>query len=285
MGAEVVIPSLRQRSTETLVWSLSQQTHPPDAITIVSNELEPFPVMGVPTRLLRFSSSEYGVGDWDVALRQNVGIFEAKGDVIVMQGDDQIAPPTMIEDTLTEMGDRNYIWGNHRLLDFKRYTADEIRTKPMHEGMSREDPVPPAEHGHWSCYGGMFAANADFLCDEGAFDMAFNGRHGGEDQALGFRLMRKTGQQKVWISEPPFSWHPIELKQGDARARSPWLDPITNGCGAGNHSFARTKMDGASYLQCGKCPVWHFDNVAALFRDRMLIRYRPDLVQTTSVWL
>jgi hypothetical protein len=288
MTVEVVIPSLRQAEAERLVWSLAHQTHPPDVVTVVSNETQPFENFGGQIRLLRFSSDDYGVGDLDVALRQNAGIWETECDVLIIQGDDQIAPPSMVEDTLRVMGEKSYIWGNHRLIDFSAHADEEIRLMPREAGQSRESSAP-AQHGYWSCYGGMFAANAEFLREVGGFDMAFNGRHGGEDQALGYRLMRRDGQQSVWICDPPFSWHGIELKYGDTRSRSPWLEPITNGCGKGLHDFIpnvwRSLSNDVPYLQCRNCPVWHCGATEGLFRDEVLVRYQPELVQTMSVWL
>jgi hypothetical protein len=283
MSVEVVIPSLRQEPAETLVWSLSQQTHPPDVVTVVSNETQPFANPGVKVRLLRFESSEYGVGDLDVALRQNVGIWQSECDVVIIQGDDQIAPPTMVEDTLEALSGKDYIWGNHRLVNWD-LGRDEIRVMPMEQGLSRENPPPPMHHGYQSCYGGMFGASTGFLQDVGGFDMAFNGRHGSEDQALGYRLMRRANENQVLIVEPPFSWHPIELKNGDGRVRSPWLNPVTNGCGS--HLFEESTLDGVSYLRCVKCPVWRFNGDGQIvLREEVLIRYRHELVSTTSVWL
>jgi len=286
MTVEVVIPALRQEPVEWLVMSLLDQTVPPDAITIVSNETQPFAHDGVPTRLVRFQSSEYLFGELDVALRQNVGIYEAVCDVVIIQGDDQIAPPTMIEDTLAAMEGEEYIWGNHRLVDFATTSYGEIRLTHPSVGKSREVPIPPAWHGFYSCYGGMFAAKREFLCDFGAFDMAFNGMHGSEDQQLGYRLMKRAGMTQVRILEPPFSWHGIELKGGDARTRSPWLEPVTNGCGILSHDFAEDFIEGVRFIRCRNCPAQRFsDEWSKLFRDQPIIRYRPELVRTQSIWL
>jgi hypothetical protein len=285
MGVEVVIPGLRPRQVEMLVRSLSLQTVSPDTITVVSNEILPFEA-ATRTRLLRFTSEEYGVGDFDVALRQNVGIFAAEAEIVIIQGDDQIAPPTMVEDSLWTLGDKDYIWGNHRLLDFSQMTFEEIRLSHRDTGRSRENPVPPAMHGYYSCYGGMLVARTGFLREVGAFDMAFNGRHGSEDQQLGYRLMRMAHETKVMIHEPPFSWHPIELKEGDTRSRAPWLEPLTNGCGQLHHDFSESFVNGVRFLQCRNCPVRRFsDELSKLFTGDIVIPYRPEAVVTTSDWL
>lgn len=287
MTVEVVVPSLRQESVERLVWSLGRQSHLPDVISIVSNETQPWIAEGnVKVRLLRFTSSEYAIGEKDVALRQNVGIFAATGDTIIIQGDDQVAPPTMVEDALHTLGGRDYLWGNHRLIDFDDKAPDEIRNLPRVAGDSRERPVPPAWHGYQSCYGGMFVARTDFLRSIGAFDMAFNGLHAGEDQQLGYRLMRRAGQHLVYIEEPPFSWHSIELRDGNTRARYPWLEPLRNGCGPDHHDFADVFISEVRFIRCRACPALRFDDdPAKLFRDEVLIPFHPEAVTATSIWL
>lgn len=283
---EVIIPALRQEPVEWLVASLALGTVKPDIVTVVSNETEPFPNPGVRTRLLRFSSESYSIGDLDVALRQNVGFWAAEADTIVIQGDDQVAPPTMIEDTLTALDGKTYIWGHHRLLDFTNKSLQEILLTHPGVGASREHPEPPAWHGYQSCYGGMFAARTDFIREVGGMDMAFNGRHGNEDQQLGYRLMRRAGDTKVWIIEPPFSWHPVELRDGDTRSRKPWLHPVINGCEPVDHDFTEDFIDGVRFLRCRHCQTQRFsDEQEKLFRDQVLIPYRPETVTTTSVWL
>jgi hypothetical protein len=190
----------------------------------------------------------------------------------------------MVEDVLDALNGHWYVWGNHRLIDFAAHTKEEVRELPRESGTTREDPTPPAWHGFHSCYGGMFAAMTGRLQEFGGFDMAFNGRHAGEDQALGFRLMRNEKEDHVWICEPPFSWHSIELKTGIS-TRESWLEPLTNGCGKGNHEFSSKVLNGVSYMQCNRCPVWNFWDSPKLYRENVLIRYKPELVQTTSVWL
>ena len=294
MSIEVVVPALRQRPVEWLVSSLTLQTHPPDIITIVSNETQPFEVGEVPVRLLRFASGAYGIGEKDVALRQNVGIYEAECEYIVIQGDDQVAPPSMIEDTLQALTDAkkerqdDFIWGNHRLTEWEGKTLEEIRLAPRDTGISRENPVPPYRHGFWSCYGGMFAAKTDFIQDFGAFDMACNGRHANEDQQLGFRLSCNKGNMgSSYIDEPPFSWHPMELRNGDGRIGSPWLTPIRNGCGEGNHNLGEARVKGLRFLSCWNCPYTKYvgESVSLVQRADVVVRYRPEWVETSSVWL
>lgn len=284
LTVEIVIPALRQKPVERLVHSLCLNTQPPDIITVVSNEVEPFPApAGATVRLLRFASKEYAIGEYDVALRQNCGVWAAQCDTIIIQGDDQIAPPSMIEDSLHVLGDGEYIWGNHRLIDFNR-DPEHIRLMPKELGISRENPVPPARHGFQSCYGGMLAIRTDFIREVGAFDMAFMGRHGSEDQQLGYRLMARKRENTVLISEPPFSWHPIELRDGDTRAREQWLMPVTNGCG--DHLLSETTISGMRFLFCSRCPYRRFsDEPEKLFRDEVIVAFRPELVTTTSIWL
>lgn len=287
MTVEIVIPSLRQGPVERLAMSLAMQTEPPDIITIVSNETQPFDwAFSTPVRLLRFASEEYSIGELDVALRQDVGIYASECDVIVIQGDDQVAPLTMIEDTLEALEDGEYIWGNHRLINFDGQTLEEILSTDPRAARSRENPEPPARHGYQSCYGGMFAARTDFLQDFGGIDMMFNCRHAGEDQQLGYRLMAHRGEDNVLIVEPPFSWHPVELRDGDTRTHTPWLKPIVNGCGRGQHDLETRLIKERQFVGCRRCPYLAFeDRAKKLYCAEPVIRYRPDMVTTTSVWL
>jgi hypothetical protein len=283
MSVEIVIPSLRQEPVERLVYSLSKCDPQPDVVTVVTNEAHPFDNYGLRARLLRFSSEKYPVGYLDVALRQNVGIYAAECETIVIQGDDQIAPHSMIGDVQEHLSDE-YLWGNHRLVDFADYSADQIMALAMEDGESREHPEPPFWHGYQSCYGGMFAAGTAFIQDFGAFDMAFNGLHESEDQQLGCRLMRRADEKAVWIIEPPYSWHSIELKHGDTRERAPWLPPQINGCEV--HDLVETTRNSFKYLQCTRCLYYRFnDERAKLFRGELIERYDPAAVSTRSEWL
>lgn len=287
MIIETLTPSIRQGETERLVRSLLDQTRPPDIITIISNETEPFPVQDGRVRLLRYASDVYCVGEFDATLRRNVGAWSAEGDVIVWQDDDQIAPPTLIEDSLSALEGKDYLWGNHRLTDFEAHSYEEIRSMSPEDGESREHPVPPAMHGHWSCYCGMFVVRTAFLREVGGFDMAFNGNHYSEDQQLGYRLMRRHGDSHVFIHGVPFSWHAIGLGKGThtEKFRSTWLPPRSNGCGRGNHLFRQVDIGGTEFLVCTRCPYQYAPKLDGLFREEPVIRYRPEVVDATSVWL
>lgn len=281
---EIVIPSLRQTETERLVRSLAMGAMKPDLVSVVSNEVVAWSDPGVPTRLLRFSSESYAIGEQDVALRQNIGIWEAQGDVIVIQGDDQVAPSSMVADSVLVLGTKQYIWGNHRLTDFSSIDPLSLVDAPMKSAQSRELP-PNHEHSYFSCYGGMLVARSAFLREAGGFDMAFNGRHGGEDQALGYRLMTALGDETVFIHEPPFSWHPVELATGNGRDRAPWLTPQRNGCAPGAHLIIDDSIDGVAYQRCDRCRYWHFPNYDGLFRADPLIPYDHSCVTVESVWI
>jgi hypothetical protein len=280
---EIVVPALRQ-SVERLVYSLSKCDPQPELVTLVSNEVQPFDSYGLRVRLVRFSSKVYPIGYMDVTLRQNVGLYLSDCEVVVIQGDDQIAPHSMLRDVADRLGNGNYLWGNHRLVDFDQYTLDQIMDLDMRDGLSRERPVPPAQHGYWSCYGGMFAARTDFIQSFGGFDMAFNGTHGNEDQQLGYRLMQREGKRKVMIWEPPYSWHSIELRDGNGRGRATWLKPKRNGCAV--HDLVPERRGRFAYLACQKCLYYRFDgNSAELFNGELVERYDPKMVTTRSRWL
>lgn len=260
MTIDVVIPALRQTEVERLVYSLEEQTRRPDTVSIVSNEIDPFP-SSMNVRILRFNSRIYAVGFKDVALRQNVGIFESQADHILISGDDQIAPPTMIEDSLRVLETEPFLWGHHRIIDFNGLTVDQVRMMPMVRGHPRETPVNYG-HAYTSCYGGMFASRRYLLWDMGGFDMAYMCRHAGEDQQLGYRLMRRHNQPNVFIHEPPFSWM--------SGSRAPWGPPrVANVC-RGEHMLMRTFYGGLPFDACERCPFLVF-----VGQEKLLLRERP----------
>jgi hypothetical protein len=92
----------------------------------------------------------------------------------------------------------------------------------------------------------------------GGFDMAFNCRHAGEDQNLGWRL----DGMRVFIHEPPYSWHPEE--------REPWGDlGYTNTCDS--HNLDKIEIEGHAFVKCTKCPYRKFDDQ----KDKLFARDRP----------
>jgi hypothetical protein len=83
----------------------------------------------------------------------------------------------------------------------------------------------------------------------GAFDMAFSGRHGGEDQDLGRRLAQLVdGSDRVFVHEPPFGWQP---------ARNTAWDAVVDGnvCTDGHHVTA-DRIDGVPAHRCTRCPFY-----------------------------
>lgn len=273
MTIDVVIPAIRQQAVERLVYSLERQTRPPDIISIVSNEVEPFP-SSVKTRILRFDSRIYAVGFKDVALRQNVGIFESESDFILISGDDQIAPPTMIADSLAVLETEPFFWGNHRIIDYGDMTVDAIQALSSNHGLSRENPTNYG-HAFTSCYGGMFGIRRYLLWDMGGFDMAYMCRHAGEDQQLGYRLMRRHNENTAIIREPPFSWM--------GTGRPPWDPPrVTNMC-RGEHVLSRSFYGGLPFDICLYCPYLVFVGLEkSLLRERPIIPYDHTQVTVRS---
>jgi hypothetical protein len=206
MKVEVVIPAARGNLCQKLVDSLFEQTRRPDLITAVGNEADHL----AGASILRYRTGEYLMGPGDVCLRRNVGIYASDADIIIFQDDDQMAPPNMVESALTFIESYGYVWGHHRYIDF----GDDpwkIVNLPPEIGKSRESE-PNRMHLWYSCYAGMMGATRELLRELQGFDMAFQGRHGGEDQQLGRRMLKYvTGSEAVFIPEPPFSWHPTDF--------------------------------------------------------------------------
>jgi hypothetical protein len=273
---DVVIPCVRQRGVERLVHSLSLGDTKPDTVLIVSNEIQPFDPFGLNVKILRFDSEVYCYGDRDVALRQNVGIFHATSDSLVISGDDQIAPHDMISSCVKILEEKPWLWGNHRIGDIRHRPVEEILALGMNDGKSREDPIPPAWHGWRSSWGGMFAARTAWLRKIGAFDMAFNCRHAGEDQHLGRRIAQQENLPGSYIHEPPYSWM-------DTPDKSDWGEIKTNSCK--RHDLQALDISGVGFLRCSKCPFQIAADPESIYESKLLIRYEASLVNVTEVQL
>lgn len=268
---DVVIPAIRSDigRLNGLLYSLGKQTRVPDRVTIISNELEMDrgeSQKALPQWVkLSFTSDTYGFGMGDAGLRRNIGIWESPCDIIIFQDDDQMAPPTMVEDSLAVLAGEPYVWGHHRFTDFVNREWDDIRLAPMESGEPRENGSNKF-HLYFSCYAGMFGAWKQTLLDVQGFDMVWDGHHGNEDQALGRKLCGTT----AYIHEPPFTWHPSD------RSRT-WSPVKTNFCP--EHEFEHDSVDGVAIDRCRHCPHWEVrDILRAIEAPTNIIPYDHSLV-------
>jgi hypothetical protein len=242
----------------------------------VSNETQPFESYGLEVRYLQFNSDTVAYGSKDVALRCNIGIWWARYENVLIQSDDQIASPSMIYHAEQRLREDAYFWANHRIVDFEANTVDEILGMEAAGHVSRETPVPPAWHGYYSCYSGMLGARRDFLIEAGGIDMAFNGRHGGEDQQLGKRLMMSTGDSKVFIIEPPYGW--IDQK---GNQKEPWGTQATNVCT--HPEYEDVFINGLTFRQCQHCPERLYSGPEEdLFTGRLIIPFDPEAIDVST---
>ncbi|HET7265253.1 MAG TPA: hypothetical protein VFL28_11330 [bacterium] len=270
---DVVIPSLRRDSVGGALYSLGRGTAVPDLITIVSNEVAPSLVpVGLRVRLVRFRSARYPIGTMDVALRRNIGIWASPCSHIITFDDDQLASPDMVEAGARLFERQAFFWGHYRFLDFAVRPVDEILQLPASAGRPREFP-PNAWHGWQSAYGGLFGGEKSMLQAAGGFDLAYCGRHAGEDQHLGRRLADAAGHAgRVFVHEPPFAWHPT--------AKVPWSAPAyTNTC-AGPHQFEEHRLGAVSVQQCRVCPYFQ-PPPGDVPTGEVLMRFDPAAVDVT----
>ena len=273
---EIVVPSVRQKAPERLVYSLSRGTVKPDLVTIVSNETQPFETYGLEVRILGFGSKTVAYGSKDVALRCNIGIWGALLDQVIIQSDDQIASPSMIYWAKRLLDEKDYFWANHRVIDFDAHTVDEIINLDGARNVSRETPTPPARHGYYSCYSGMLGFRRDFMVAFGGIDMAFNGRHGGEDQQLGLRLMKTAGETSVMIHEPPYGW--IHDRKNTPEQ---WLPQVTNVCSA--REYEDVFVNGVTFQRCRHCPeTLHSGPEDELFTGRLILPFDSTQIEFTT---
>ena len=266
MKIDVVIPTLRPRAVLWALESLAAQTRRPDFVTLVTNEVdEPPEIDRLPIRVLRFRSDCYPIGDRDVALRRNVGIFFSCATHVITFDDDQVAPPNLVETSTRLLAGSRFFWGHHRYIPFTGKSVAALQALPANAGRSRESP-PNAWHLYLSCYAGLFGAELTMLRDAGGYDMIFCERQAGEDQSLGRRLARMQGSEKVFIHEPPFAWHPEE--------RMPWSEACYSNLCAGAHDVLIDIVAGIRIERCKVCP--HLRALDAdLVRDEVVLRFDP----------
>jgi hypothetical protein len=274
LSLDIVVPAVRRATTQRLVASLARNTMRPDAVTIVSNEVEPtIDTGGLDVQIVRFRSDAYPIGDRDVALRRNVGIWASECTHVVTLDDDLVAPPNLVETSLALLRDNPYFWGHHRYISFSGYPLERLMELAPELGRRREDP-PNSWHLWMSCYAGLFGAEREIVVRAGGFDLIFSGRHGGEDQSLGKRLAAQVaGTERVFIHEPPFAWHPAEPDAWDPPA-------YTNLC-PGPHRLEERSVGGVFVSACRRCPYFVAPDDSALFGDDVVLRYDPAEVEIT----
>lgn len=233
---DIVVPATRD--PWRLIESLKHQSIPADRIFVVSNEVAP--IDGV--TVIRFDSDEYLYGEKDVVLRRNLGLTHSEAEYVVFLDDDQIAPRNLVESCKRVLASYEVCWGNHRYIDFADYPVSHFLDLSPENGRSREMGVN-VEHMWMSAYGGMLAVRRDVMDENDGFDLAYLGKHAGEDQDLGRRLQQYLHQHRIIVHEPPFAWHPtVEME--------PRLLGPTNSCGSHQMEWDG-RMD-----RCRNCPKW-----------------------------
>jgi len=273
MSLDIVIPATR-RTVNQLLWSLSQGTACPDRVIVVTNEVECIESFTdkFPVDVISFSSRHHPIGQFDQALRRNIGIWDSTADYVMTLDDDQYAPRNLVTSALAEVKKRRIVWGHHRFIDFEAF-GDGLLDLPPSRGRSRESHVN-GEHLWMSCYAGLMVAERELLLEVGGYDMMFLCRGGNEDQNLGRRINHFLDRgDRIWVSEPPFAWHPEKarthgnLKNNTCGVSSAWLEPSI--------------INGVKFDKCSKpaCTYRVFaDEKERLFTDSVVIPYDPRTV-------
>jgi hypothetical protein len=272
-GLDLIIPVMRPAAcVANVLYSLSRNTIQPDVVSIVSNELDSdLPSYGLNVRLIRFTSAHYPVGDRDVALRRNIGIWSSTCAYVVTFDDDQLAPRNLIETSARLLERKPYFWGHHRFVDFSGRSVDELLQLGPEQGRAREHP-PNAWHQWMSCYGGLFGAQRELVQGLGGFDLIFCGRHSGEDQNLGKRIAWHVDRsERVFIHEPPFAWHPEQ--------KIAWTAPRYCNLCSGEHRLAHARQGHIEIRKCQVCP--YFEIVTGdLFSAEVAMAFDPSKIVT-----
>jgi hypothetical protein len=140
-GLEIVIPSIRGEAVRGALASLSRNSTKPDLVTIVTNELSGrMPHRGYPVRVIKFRSDTYPIGDCDLALRRNIGLWWAEHPNVLIFDDDQLAPPRLVAESKRLLQEKPYFWGHHRFVSFTNRTVEQILALPPEAGRARENP-------------------------------------------------------------------------------------------------------------------------------------------------
>ena len=267
---DVVIPALREGSLDDALWSLSRGRARPDLVTIVSNEVGPErETYGLTVRILRFRSDAYPVGEGDLALKRNIGMWASPCTHVLTYDDDQIAPATLVAESVRLLETEPYFWGHHRFVNYDWYPREQLLDLAPEHGATREHP-PNAWHFWLSCYGGLFGAERRIALDVGGYDMGFCGRYAGEDQNFGRRLAKALhGRERVFVHEPPFAWHPTRRLDVLPRAWS-------NVCA--EHRLVEADVAGVPGERCADCPYFRV-GTAHLDGDAPLLPYDHSLVE------
>jgi hypothetical protein len=274
VSLDVIVPTVRPATIGRLLESLALNTVRPDAVSIVSNEVDgSLETHGLDVRLLRFRSEDYPVGDRDVALRRDVGIWSSEASHVLTLDDDVVAPANLIETSMALLAEEPYFWGHYRYISFAGYTLERLVELLPELGRKRESP-PNSWHLWMSCYAGAFGAERELVKRVGGFDLAFSGRHSGEDQSLGKRLAAHVaGTERVFIHEPPFVWHPTEP---DA-----WEPPRYSNLCEGEHDLEEAELNGLPVASCRLCPWFVATDESRLFSGEVFVPYDPAAVDVT----
>ena len=274
---DVVVPALRTATVDRLLRSLSLGSDRPDVVTLVSNEVpEALPTYGLAVRVVRFSSRTLPIGDRDLALRRDIGLWASNCRHVVTLDDDLVAAGDLVAAARRLLAAKPCFWGHHRFISFRDHTVEELVGLPPDRGRSRELGVN-RWHLWMSCYGGLFGAEASLVREVGGFDLVFCCRQAGEDQHLGRRLAYATDRsERVFIHEPPFAWHPTEPE--------PWGPPGHSNLCAGEHQLAPGRFGAVPVDACTRCPWFRVRDEAALSGNRVNRPYDPAAVDLTVVW-
>lgn len=243
---DFVVPMTRPSLAPTLIASLAFQNARPSTIYLVSNaDLTGLETWGMNVVQLSFDSAEYAIGEGDVSLRRNIGTWTSTASWIVYSDDDQVWPKNAVEHfAISFLNGEKFVVGHHRFVPKDQLQVHGLRSADPSVGRSREHGVNRT-HGWQSCYGGALGVDAKMIRETGGWDMSLQSS---EDQQLAMRVVGAGKRSTVFVSEPPFAWHPEEKIPSSA-------DPRANTCKARGEEHEWT---GGTVRSCKKCPkTWN----------------------------
>jgi hypothetical protein len=269
---DVIVPVRRPRAVCRLLEALALGSQVPTRVTLVGHEvpldLNPH---GLAVRVLRPGGDAYAVGDRDVVLRRNLGAFASDLDLLLFLDDDVVPARTTVETAGRLLHQSPVVWGHYRFRALDGLSVGALVDLSPAAGRAREEGVN-RWHQWMSCYGGVAAFTREVIVEAGGYDMAYAGRHAGEDQDLGRRLSLQLGHSgQAFIHEPPFAWHDVKPE--------PWAPASWSNLCRGPHDLTEERLSGVLFSACRRCP-WR-EAVGELPNDRRqpLIPFDPEMVE------
>ena len=267
VNLDVAIPVCRPGYIETVLASFERAGCDNIRVFLLSNDFESVRTYPFPVGMVRFHSASRYYGPNAFAATYNIGSWLSYQDHwanhFLWWDDDQIAPKGLFDAVREKLSAAPAVYGNYRMVDFNRYSPEELTDAPVDIGTSREE-APNRNHYFFSAFSGLAAFDTAFYWDVGGLDAIYDGERGGFDQQLGRRVAQAMGtDESVYIHEPPFAWHPT------VETRVPSITPRTNGCFRKHELYQACHLFQGTHIPILRCANCHYHRLEEPLRTRL----------------